>query len=146
MEVKPIENIDEKYIFDISDEPVVFTLESFSNKERPVEAQMRITMKPLSAKDVDAINRKVFAEVGQRNKMNEDEWQAKYMTVWLKYNFKEKIEGLENIYFKINGHPKQITDPNELYCLKDNKATTIVTEIKNLMSAQDSIEEEEEKN
>jgi len=135
------------YIFDINDEPTIYTLECYDNKKRPVEKQMRVSIEPLSAKESNEITKEAYAATGQRNKMSEEEWTGKYSTHFTRINFAKKIKTIENIYFRDKeGVTKEITDPLELWTLKDKKASTIVTEIQALMNSQDEVSEEEEKN
>lgn len=133
-----------EYVFDIDDKPKTHTLKCLDNEKRPIQLQMRVTIVPISAADSDKANKEAYALTGQRNKLSEEEWQAKYLANWIKLQFKEKIQKLENIVFKINGKPKLINDPIELYHIKDSKALEIINEIKSLFN--DDFKGEEKKN
>jgi hypothetical protein len=124
----------ETYVFDIDDEPRVHILKCYNNEERPVEKQMKVTIEPLSAKESNRVTKEVYAMTGQQNKMSDAEYQGKFGVNWTLINFKYRVKKIENIYFKIDGKVKEITNPEELYNIKDNKALKIVTEIQSYIN------------
>lgn len=132
--------IDEfEYIFDIDDTERELILTCLNNEIRPKDKQMKVVICLLSQKEKDFIIR-----YASRKAMNVKEEELKdeiFTQAILDKTFEMKIKSMENIYFKINGQTKEITNPVELYNMKSPIANTIVDEIRDFMNKTEEIKE-----
>lgn len=121
----------EDFYLDITDETDVYTINSYSNKERPVENQMRVHIKALSGKDINKITTMTRRELNAQLKGDyvKELWEANYDLIVNKWEFVVRIEKLENIKIKKGEEIIEITDPLTLYTYENTVLATIVQEL-----------------
>lgn len=122
----------EDFFVDINDEEEVFVFESFWNKMRPEDKQMKAYIKPLSGKDLANISvqiRKDIAEYKKANPDDESEFVDLYNMFSEKWEFKYRIERLENVKLKVKGEVVDLTDPVMLFEYPNSKMARLASEL-----------------
>lgn len=130
---KKEEILEEDFLLDISDESMIYAIESFDNLKRDEDKQMKVHIKPLSGKDLANIASNIRMEIKNYRLENPDddrEFMDLYSLFSERHEFVGRIEKLENFKFKIGDEIKEFTDPNDLYTFANSKIVFIVNELR----------------
>ena len=121
------------YVFTLSKEAEVYTVQGVGNLDRPVPKQIRFHVRSLSAADHLKIARVAAAGAGE----HDDGWQDRYLGIFQEETFVAQIEKVENIYVRdaADGDIRQLTDAREILNSNDPYIATIASEVEIWMSS-----------
>lgn len=135
------------YVFTLSSEPEVYVVQGVGNLDRPVQHQIRIKIKVMSAAASTTAARvanlhagAMKAKAGDANDKTFD-WKSCYLEKFQEESFVQQIDSIENIRV-IAGEAeavRDLTDPRELWNSQDSTMAEIATEIQIYMSSKSEL-------
>jgi hypothetical protein len=134
------------YVFELDAEEVVYEIDAAGNLDRPKKDRMRAIISPLSAKEANTISREARDALDITR--DHPKWSELYLDAFNEVSFRRRVLRLENIRVKgSDGKIREITDPMELYLMKDRNMALIAMDIRvNGLEATGALPEEEAKN
>lgn len=131
------------YSFTLSVKSESYTIVGVGNLDRPVENQMRVHVKGISASESHELARAANKKAGPtyQGKKKIENWTEKYLKHFNEETFVRKVEKLENIFVKdtADGEAREITDPREIWNSTDPNLSIIANEISIHMQAQTEV-------